>query len=91
MSLLNITTAIIINHPIEDVFNFIQDLTNHELFSNEFLDNFQFPSEQTAGIGAMLECRIKFLPFPVPTNISITCIIHPIQITESGTQGGKSI
>lgn len=91
MTQINITTAIVINRSNDTVFNYIQDLKNHAIFSTDFLDRFSFPSKTTSGLGASLKCSIKFLPFSVPTNITVTHLSYPDKLVEEGDQAGKHI
>src|SRR3954467_6871424 len=54
-----ITVTTSINSPIEEVYDHLDDLDNHEAFTNHFMSEWTPTSEQRTGVGAKVRFKVK--------------------------------
>src|SRR4051812_30427145 len=54
-----ITVTTVIDRPVEEVFDHLDDLDNHEAFTNHFMSEWTPTSEQRTGVGAKVRFKVK--------------------------------
>src|SRR5262245_25987543 len=54
-----ITVTTSVDRPIEDVFDHLDDLDNHEAFTNHFMKEWTPTSEARTGVGAKVRFKVK--------------------------------
>ena len=78
-----VTVSIEVPQPVEDVFNYLVVLANHEAFLDHFLVDWKFSGPQR-GVGAKAEARTSAPMSQDWTEFEIVEVEEPVRIVEEG-------
>src|SRR5579871_764442 len=84
-----VTVSIVVGRPREEVFDYLVDIANHAEFTDHFLTDWHLTREDTVGVGAGAQVRVKA---PLQRfswlGVRFVEIDRPWRIIEAG-RGGK--
>jgi uncharacterized protein YndB with AHSA1/START domain len=83
-----VTVTTSVDRPIEEVFEHIDDLDNHEAFTDHFMSNWSRTSESSIGVGASVRIKVKAGGRHPWSEIRVLESERPHRTVEEG-RGGK--
>jgi uncharacterized protein YndB with AHSA1/START domain len=84
----SVTVSTTIHRPREQVFDFLDDLARHEVFTDHFLVDWTLTRERSTGVGAGARMRAKGAGRHPWITITVVESVRPERTVEEG-RGGK--